>query len=101
MAKIPSIVFILIGLVVAIISYFLGFFVFIWIGVIILAFGIIKLIIGFIGKPSTDEAPPAQVVNLTDIQNNPYDNEAAQATSPILKQRAMQATMKATKNPKK
>lgn len=101
MAKIPSIVFILIGLVVAIISYFLDFFVFIWIGVIILAFGIIKLIIGFIGKPSTNEEPSAKVLNLTDVQNNPYDKEAAQATSHVLKQRAMQATKKATKKPKK
>ena len=97
MAKIPDFVFILIGLVVAIISYFLGFFVFIWIGIIILAYGLIKLIIGFIGKPGLNEAPPAQVVNLTNISHNPYHNEAAQASSTVLKQRAILAAQKAKK----
>jgi hypothetical protein len=100
MAKIPSIVFILIGLVVAVLSYILGFFVFIWIGVIILAFGVIKLIIGLIGKPSTNEPPPAQVVNLTNMQNNPYDNEVAQVTPPVLKQRGLHIA-KNIKKPKK
>ena len=99
MAKIPSLVFVIIGLIICLVAYLLDMLIFIWIGVIILAFGIVKMVIGWIGRPKRGEAPP-DVVNLTNIKNNPYDKEAAQVNSAILQRRAMERARQA-KQPKK
>lgn len=87
MAKIPSVAFVIIGLIIAIISFFLDFFVFIWIGVILAGFGVVRMGINWFTKPKEEEAPPG-VANLTNVQNNPYDKEAAQVTSAMLRKRA-------------